>query len=154
MKEITRDSIVNFDDNQFCAILNGLCPIISTVMKGAMEKYKPGHMITVYNAIYKARWKTRPSIIAHRNDQLMFAGGLKRRGFDWFNRMGFTNSYSTALRTNRLMATDYDAKAIEWKKTVEKKFEALVSDPDIKLDNVLEKLLKDQTTPEFQVRKF
>ena len=67
----------------------------------------------------------------------MVAGGLKKRGFGWFNKLGFINSYQTALNRNKDMGKDFNKKAIEWKEALEKEHHDMKSaglDPKSKED--------------------
>lgn len=65
------------------------------------------------------RYSKRGCIVASRNDQLLVAGGLKKRGFGWFNKFGTNNTYGTALKRNREMGEDYDREAKRWKSSWE-----------------------------------
>ena len=70
--------------------------------------------------LFKARFfDCRANVICHRNDQLFFAAGIKRKCFKWFNRLGVTNSYRTALKKNKELADGYDEEVKEWKMTLE-----------------------------------
>ena len=51
-----------------------------------------------------------------RNDQLFIACGAKKPAFAWFNKMGVTNSYITALKKNDAMSNNFDEKVKQWKK--------------------------------------
>ena len=57
--------------------------------------------------------------MVHRNDQLLIAAGAKTRSFKWFNRFGISNSYVTALNTNKTLADDHDAEVKAWKLQIE-----------------------------------
>lgn len=56
------------------------------------------------------------------------AGGLKKRSFGWFNKMGLSNSYRTALRRNGELAKDHDSTVIQWKEAHETEFKKMKTD--------------------------
>lgn len=57
--------------------------------------------------------------MAHRNDQLLIAAGVKKRCLKLMNKLGLTNSYKTALLKNKQLATNHDTQVKEWKKQIE-----------------------------------
>ena len=124
IKAVDIQSLINFDDRRFCTEIDKLCPILSAALKGAsaadntVDKF--GSRSLCYGALFKARYPTkRACVVAHRNDQLLFAAGAKKKSFQWFNKMGISNSYSTALRKNKKLAENHDADAIGWRKNAE-----------------------------------
>ena len=74
--------------------------------------------------MFKARFSTRPCVIAHRNDQLLIAAGIKKKDFKWLNHFGVTNGYTTALKKNKALAVGFDKQLLEWKNEVETQFKA------------------------------
>ena len=83
------------------------------------------------------RYSNRGCTVTSRNDQLLFAGGMKKKGFAWFQKLGLNNSYQTALKRNSEMAKDYDKKALDWKRAIEKEHHDMVMaglDPSNKED--------------------
>ena len=124
IKTVDVASLTSFDDNSFCKEIDELCPVLSAALKGASGATcndKIGPHTLCYGALFKAWYaKNRSCVVSHRNDQLLFAAGAKKRTFKWFNKMGFTNSYSTALRKNKQLSANFDAPVVEWKNDVER----------------------------------
>lgn len=77
-------------------------------------------MLTL-NTLQSHRYpRNKPILLAHRNDQLLIAGRTTRRVFKWFNKIGLTNSYSTAITKNKKLAENHDEEVKSWKKKIEK----------------------------------
>ena len=79
----------------------------------------------------------------------MFTAGLKRRGFDWFDNFGLTNSYETVIRMNAKLLEKHDEEVVAWKKAIESKYEKLCE--EFPQDEALKRVRKDPITPEYQV---
>ena len=126
IKNVTVEALT-FNDEVLCEELDRLCPVLSSALRGATDSVnysdEVGSRLLCYSALVKSRFPKRSTVVAHRNDQLLIASGAKRKAFQWFNKMGFSNSYSTALRKNNQLALDRDAGAIQWKENVERIFE-------------------------------
>ncbi|XP_066925573.1 uncharacterized protein [Clytia hemisphaerica] len=86
IKDTSIDKIVNFNYNEMCDEIDELCPVLSTALKG------------------KPRYPNRRNVVNCRNDQLFVAAGVKKRAFGWFNKLGVTNCYRTAVDVNGGMA--------------------------------------------------
>ncbi|XP_057301509.1 uncharacterized protein LOC130635974 isoform X1 [Hydractinia symbiolongicarpus] len=79
-----------------------------------------GQQVACFGILFKARdHKSRACIVSHRNDQLFIAAGAKKRAFKWFNALGVTNSYQTALNKNKKLACNYDQDVKGWKNMIE-----------------------------------
>ncbi|XP_057296531.1 uncharacterized protein LOC130625446 isoform X2 [Hydractinia symbiolongicarpus] len=79
-----------------------------------------GQQVACFGILFKARYhKSRACIVSHRNDQLFIAAGAKKRAFKWFNALGVTNSYQTALNKNKKLACNYDQDVKGWKNMIE-----------------------------------
>ena len=94
--------------------------MLSSALKGAAglgnnmnEKFGPRALC--YGALFKSRYTKKSCILSHRNDQLLMTAGVQRKAFRWFNKMGFCNSYTKALRQNKLMSVNHDSKVKSWK---------------------------------------
>ena len=121
------EAISTFNDQRMCEELDELCPVISNVLKGAVgthlegDRERFGHRTLCYAVLFKARYgNSRASVISHRNDQLFIAAGVKKKAFKWFNKMGVTNSYKTALNKHKSFTTNHDEDVLKWKKSIEK----------------------------------
>ena len=123
IKTVDVESLTSFDDLNFCKEIDNLCPVLSAALKGASGASgndRMGPRTLCYGTLFKARYsKNRSCIVAHRNDQLLFAAGAKKKTFKWFNKMGLTNSYSTALRKNKQLSENYDSDVVKWKENIE-----------------------------------
>ncbi|XP_066922838.1 uncharacterized protein [Clytia hemisphaerica] len=123
ISNVSNEALIAFDPEAMCSELDRICPIISTVMKAALgpadskRTSRVGHRIMCYGILYKGRFGfSRPSVIAHRNNQLSVAAGVKKRAFQWFNKLGVTNSYTTALDKHKSLGIDFDKEFMRWKK--------------------------------------
>ena len=104
-----------------------MCPINSTLIKAASGYSPEGpkadkiFMRTqYYGLLFKARWgDCRSSVVAHRNDQLLVACGVKKKAFKWFGKMGITNSYTTVLKKHKLLCQHHDSPVLQWKSIIE-----------------------------------
>lgn len=109
------NSLTTFSDVSFCKEIDELCPVLSSALKGAAgveENDGFAQRTLCYGSLFKSRYTNRKNVIAHRNDQLLIAAGVKRSSFKLFNCMGFTNSYSTALRQNTNLSKDHDKEVL------------------------------------------
>lgn len=125
--KIDIESLTNLDDEKLCSEFDSYCPVLSVALRAAAGDFlKPGsnnfgHRLQFFSILFKARYgHSRASVIAHRNDQLLIAAKTRKKAFGWFNMMGFSNSYKTALRMNKSLAADFDSKVLSWKEFVEK----------------------------------
>lgn len=118
-------SLINFDDSELCLEFDSYCPVLSTAIKAAMGDFVKnvnnyGPRLQIFSTMFKTRYaQSRASVVTHRNDQLLIAAGVRKKVFGWFNKMGFCNSYKTALKKNKSLATNFDEKALSWKKSIE-----------------------------------
>ena len=123
--DISTERLKTFDDKEFCEELDQICPVISVVLKIASgelpeTRERFGHRVMCYGILYKARFgSSRPSVLAHRNDQLFLAAGVKKKAFKWFNKLGVTNSYTTAHNKHKTLAENFDDEFLRWKKDIE-----------------------------------
>lgn len=53
---------------------------------------------------------------------MLITAGISKRSFGWFNKMGLSNSYCTALKRNGDFGVNYDEKAMQWKHEIEKDY--------------------------------
>eukprot|EP00111_Clytia_hemisphaerica_P014501 TCONS_00042697-protein len=121
LTDTSKENILQFNDKIFCDKVEEKCPTLAACIKGSLgilvddkEQTKPCRT-SIYGSIFKTRYSKRGCIVASRNDQLLVAGGMKKRGFSWTNKLGVSNSYNTALKRNREMGDDYDREAKRWK---------------------------------------
>ena len=118
------EHIINFDEKTYCDAVESVCPTLANVIQGAMGVESTDEKICFraqcYGLLFKARYpKNQPSVLAHRNDQLMIAAGIKRRYFKVLMNAGVTNSYKTALKKNVCLGENHDLKVQQWKNTRE-----------------------------------
>ncbi|XP_066910178.1 uncharacterized protein [Clytia hemisphaerica] len=104
--------------------MDSFCPLISTVLNAVMkvtkEDPKIGPKSTCYGVMCKARYSTSKGVLlAHRNDQLLFASGAKKSSFKWYNKLGLTNSYTTGLKKNKKLSKNHDYDVKKWKEQIE-----------------------------------
>ncbi|XP_066924568.1 uncharacterized protein [Clytia hemisphaerica] len=138
----TVESIVNFSDAESCKAVDALCPVLSSALKGAMggKDRKPDgessvdHAIRTlcYGAIFKSRYPKNSNVVASRNDQMLVSAGASKRSFGWFNKMGLSNCYNTALERNGDMGENFDSEVLGWKKEIEDDYKAILA---LKKDN-------------------
>lgn len=124
--DVSIDALKRFDDRNFCNMLDELCPVISTVIKAATgeslfkDRERIGHRIMCYGIMFKGRFGgSRASVLAHRNDQLFIAAGVKKKAFKWFNKLGITNSYTTAHNKHKTLAENFNEEFLLWKNAIE-----------------------------------
>lgn len=104
-KEMSKSSITNvsvnslksFNDITFCKELDEICPVLSVALRASSgvflgsDRERFAHRAMCYGILFKARYGcSRASIMAHRNDQLFVAAGVKKTAFRWFNKLGVT----------------------------------------------------------------
>ena len=152
MKDISIEALLNFDDKTFSVDIELLCPTLCAALKGAaglerdsIEKF--GGRTLCYGILFKSRYpRNRPCIVSHRNDQLLIAAGLKKKAFVWLNRMGFCNSYSTALNKNKQLSENHDEEVIAWKNQAEQALSS-IADGDARPETPV----NEQKVTEYQV---
>lgn len=99
------------------------------------------------------RYPNRRNVVNCRNDQLFVAAGVKKRAFGWFNKLGVTNCYRTAVDVNGGMAKDFDKVVLAWKKAQEDEYKGMKAeglDPKNK-DHVKEYRKTHPTPPGYLV---
>ena len=63
---------------------------------------------------------------------MLISAGASKRSFGWFNKMGVSNCYNTALERNEDMGENYDSEVLGWKKEIEDDYKAILK---LKKDN-------------------
>lgn len=117
-------ALCKFNDGNFCNEVDALCPVISAVVKAACgtseSSMHSSFHSQCYGVMFKCKFGTsKANVVTHRNDQLLMAAGAKKKAFSWFNKMGLTNSYTTALKKNKLFSEGHDELVSQWKKEIE-----------------------------------
>jgi len=59
---------------------------------------------------------------------LFVASGAKKRAYGWFNKLGITNSYQTALNKNGEMSKDFDKAVLNWRTAQENEYKGMKSE--------------------------
>jgi len=126
MVDSSVESLLHLKDSDLCDEIDSLCPMLKVAIQSSMGQNAASKdtfkaiRLQCYSLIFKARYgQNKYDIVAHRNDQLLLAAGGTKGSFGWFNKMGVTNSYSTANIKHKELAKDHDKEITDWKKRVE-----------------------------------
>jgi len=146
------DSLISMDDEKLCEEYDNICPILCSTIKGAVGENLIGPRLLIYGILFKSRYaRTRGCLITHRNDQLLIAAGAKKKSFKWFNKVGFTNSYTNALNKNKQLAVDHDKIVIEWKQAIENAAKSICDLFPDSTPEEFKKELKERILAEYQL---